>query len=258
MSGPVRYEVGEDGVASVTLARPGKRNALDPATVDALEEAFAAAGEDERVRVVLLEAQGKDFCAGADLAHIEAMVDASREEALADARSLGDLFVRMRRLAKPIVAAVQGSALAGGAGLATACDLVLASDDAYLGYPEVHLGFVPAMVLTMLIRNVGEKRAFELVTSGRRIGAEEARGMGLVNAVYSRHTFADDARAYAVELAGRSASAIGFSKRLLYELEDLGFEDGIERGAEVNADARATEDFRAGVRAFLDRHRDEA
>lgn len=260
MSERVRYAVGDDGVAVVTLARPEKRNALDPATVEELERSLAAAETDERVKVILLDAEGKDFCAGADLAHLEEIVDADREEHLADARKLGELFVHMRRLPKPIVAAVHGNALAGGAGLATACDLVLAADDAYFGYPEIHIGFVPAMVMTMLIRNVGEKRAFEMVVRGDRMDAARAHELGLVNCVYSRHTFHDDARAYVAELAGRSTTAMALSKSLLYDLEELDFAAGIDRGAEVNADARRTEDCRAGIRAFLARKRsaDEA
>jgi methylglutaconyl-CoA hydratase len=248
----------EDGIAILTLDRPEKRNALDPVTVRALGEAFDRLEGDERARVVLLEGEGRDFCAGADLAHIEAMADASYEEHLADASALGELFLRMRRFPKPIVAAVHGNVLAGGAGLATACDIVLAADDARFGYPEINIGFVPAMVMTMLVRNVGEKRAFELVATGRRIDAEEAQSIGLVNAVISRHTLAADARAFAVELAERSAVALSFSKRLLYDLDELSFEEGIARGAEINAEARMTEDCRTGVRAFLEKRRQKS
>lgn len=253
---PVRLEVGDDGVAVVTLARPEKRNALDPALIAGLDAAFAAAEADARVRAILLAAEGKDFCAGADLSHIEASVDAPHEAVLEDARSLGAVFLRMRRCPRPIVAAVQGNALAGGAGLATACDLVLAADDAHFGWPEIHIGFVPAMVMAMLVRAVGEKVAFDLVARGERIGAARARELGLVNCVYSRHTLEQDARSYAAELAGRSATALAFTKSLLYELEDLPFEAGIERGAQVNAEARRSEDCRAGVRAFLARRSD--
>lgn len=255
MKGPVRYAVGEDGVATITLARPEKRNALDPTLIDALAEAFAAAAAEPRARAILLDAEGKDFCAGADLAHIEATVDAPREDLIVDARRLGELFLRMRRLEKPIVAAVHGNALAGGAGLATACDLVVAADDAWLGWPEVRIGFVPAMVMTMLVRATGEKVAFELAARGERIGAERARELGLVNRVFSRHSFAQEARAFAAELAALPASALGFTKSLLYELDELSFAGGIERGAEVNADSRVTEECRAGVRAFLDQKR---
>ena len=139
------------------------------------------------------------------------------------------------------------------AGLATACDIVLAADDANFGYPEIHIGFVPAMVMTMLVRAVGEKRAFALVASGHRIGAREAMEIGLVHTVFSRHTFADDALAFAADLATRSRTSMALTKRLLYELDELTFAEGIDRGASVNAEARSTEDMRAGVRAFLAR-----
>jgi methylglutaconyl-CoA hydratase len=254
MSERVRYEVRTaERVAIVTLARPEKRNALDPETVAELEESLAAAEADDRVAAVLLAADGKDFCAGADLAHLERTVVMSRVELEEDALQMGRLFLHMRRLPKPIVAAVHGNALAGGAGLATACDLVVASDDAHFGYPEVHIGFVPAMVMVMLVRAVGEKRAFALVALGHRIGAREAMEQGLVHTVFSRHTFADDAFALVVDLASRSATSLALSKQLLYELDELTFEAGIERGAQVNAEARGTEDCRAGVRAFLER-----
>ncbi|MFN2383878.1 MAG: enoyl-CoA hydratase/isomerase family protein [Gemmatimonadota bacterium] len=250
----VRYEVREvERVAIATLARPEKRNALDPPTIAELEEVLAAAEADGRVGVVLLAAEGKDFCAGADLDHVERTLDMTRAELEADALELGRLFLRMRAMPKPIVAAVHGNALAGGAGLASACDLVVASDDAQFGYPEIHIGFVPAMVMTMLVRAVGEKRAFALVALGNRVSAREALEQGLVHAVYSRHTFADDALALAADMARRSSTALALSKRLLYEIGELTFEAGIERGARVNAEARGTEDCRAGVRAFLAR-----
>jgi methylglutaconyl-CoA hydratase len=254
MSERVRFEVREaERVAIVTLARPAKRNALDPQTIVELQESLAAAEADDRVGVILLAAEGKDFCAGADLEHIERTLDMTLAELEQDALELGRLFLHMRGVPKPIVAAVHGNALAGGAGLASACDLVVASDDAHFGYPEVHIGFVPAMVMTMLVRAVGEKRAFALVALGNRIGAREAMEQGLVHAVFSRHTFADDAFAFAADLATRSRTAIALSKRLLYEIDELTFEQGVERGAAVNAEARETEDCRAGVRAFLAR-----
>lgn len=254
MSERVRLEVREaERVAIVTLARPAKRNALDPQTIAELQESLAAAEADDRVGVILLAAEGKDFCAGADLEHIERTLDMTLAELEQDALELGRLFLHMRGVPKPIVAAVHGNALAGGAGLASACDLVVASDDANFGYPEVHIGFVPAMVMTMLVRAVGEKRAFALVALGNRIGAREAMEQGLVHAVFSRHTFADDAFAFAADLATRSRTAIALSKRLLYEIDELTFEQGVERGAAVNAEARETEDCRAGVRAFLAR-----
>jgi methylglutaconyl-CoA hydratase len=253
-----RVVVGRDGaVGTVTLNRPEKRNALDAATVAGLRAAFAELDRDRDVRVILLSGEGKDFCAGADLAELEriaATVDPL--ENLHDAQALGDLFVRMRRAAKPIVAAVRGSALAGGAGLAGACDIVLASDDAVFGYPEVHLGFVPAMVMALLRRAVGEKVAFELVARGDRITAAEAHRLGLVNRVFPASTFDRQAREYGSDLAHRSASALQLTKRLLYGMDGVSFEEAIARGAEINALARATDDCRTGVRRFLERRRD--
>jgi methylglutaconyl-CoA hydratase len=258
MAGVVLYSAHEEtGVARVTLNRPEKRNALNPEMIAGLEEAFTKAENDEGVRFILLQANGRDFCAGADIAHLEKTLDWSHDELVADAMQLGNLFIRMRELPKPIVAAVHGNALAGGCGLATACDIVFASEDAHFGYPEVHIGFVPAMVMTMLVRNVGEKLAFELVATGREIDASEAQAAGLINHVLDRGELKDKTFSYAVMHAAQpfSSSSIARSKKLLHELEGMSFEDGIAAGAEVNADARGTEQCREGVRYFLERKR---
>lgn len=251
MATPLRSET-RAGVRILTLNRPEKRNALNEALIAALRTALGEAAADETVRVVLLNGAGPDFCAGADLAAMETMAAESDPAAnLADAESLGALLVAMRRHPKPIVGAVHGHALAGGAGLATACDLVLAREDAIFGYPEVHLGFVPAMVMALLRRTVGEKVAFELVVRGDRIGAEEAMGLCLVNRVIPEQEWDEAVVAYAEELAGRSASAVSLIKRLLYGMDGLSFEESIARGAEVNVLARLTPDTREGLREFL-------
>lgn len=252
-SGRVGYAVA-DGIATVSLNRPAKRNALDAATVDALAAAFARAGGDDDARVVLLRAEGPDFCAGADLAALERIAaGAGPLENLEDAARLGDLFIAMRRLEKPVVAAVQGNAIAGGAGLATAADIIVAAEDAVFGYPEVHLGFVPAMVMALLVRATGEKTAFALLARGDRIGAADAQRIGLVAQLAPAAELEARARKNAAALAGRSGSALALIKRLLYGIDGMSFEQAIARGAEVNALARATDDCRAGVRAFLAR-----
>ncbi|HET9982057.1 MAG TPA: enoyl-CoA hydratase/isomerase family protein [Longimicrobiales bacterium] len=249
------YDVA-DGVAAVTLNRPEKRNALDARTVEELRRVLGDAAADPAVRVVLLRGAGPDFCSGADLSELEKIARGGGPiENLADAAALGELLVAMRRHPKPIVAAVHGHAFAGGAGLATACDIVLAADDAVFGYPEVRLGFVPAMVMAILRRTSSEKVAFELAARGERISAAEAQRVGLVNRLYAAATLQADALEYARDLAGRSASALLLIKRLLYGMDGMGFEDAIARGAEVNALARATEDCQAGVRRFLDSRR---
>lgn len=249
----IRYETA-GRLAIVTLARPEKRNALDDRTVSELREAIERADAEPDVVVVLLRGEGPDFCAGADLSQLEKIAaGAGPLENLDDAIGLGELLLRMRRIAKPVIAAVHGHAFAGGAGLATACDLVVAAESARFGYPEVHLGFVPAMVMALLRRACGEKIAFELVARGDRIDAKEAWRIGLVNRVFSDETFETDAREYAEELASRSPSALRLIKRLFYGIDGASIEEAIHRGAEVNVLARMTDDTREGVRRFLAR-----
>lgn len=252
VGGPVLYAV-KDRVARITLDRPEKRNALNKAVVEGLRACLDKASEDSDVVVVLLRGNGSDFCSGADLAELEASRDQSREASLEDASRLADLFRQMRGHRCPVVGAVHGRALAGGAGLATACDLVVASDSAELGYPEVHLGFVPAMVMTLLRRKLGESRVFELAALGNRISAQTAKELGLVNRVLPDVDFSAEAEVFAEKLAGRPASALELTKRLLYDLDGLSFDEGLKLGAEVNVEARFTEACREGVRRFLER-----
>ncbi len=203
--------------------------------------------------MIAIAGEGPDFCAGADLAEVQASVEEGVMASLADAEALGELFTLLRKLEKPVVAAVHGRALAGGCGLATACDLVLAAESARFGYPEVRLGFVPAMVAAILRRNLGEKRAFELMAVADVISASEAASLGLVNRVYDEAEFESSVTDFLAELARRSASALALTKRLLYGTETQSFEAAIATGAEVNALARMTEDCQAGIRKFLDK-----
>lgn len=239
------------GVAVVTLNRPDKRNALDELTVDELKQAVARAGADESVRAVLLTAAGADFCSGADLASLQRIAERSVLENRDDARSLMELFVAMRRLPKPIVAAVRGRALAGGCGLATACDVVLAAKSSQFGYPEVKIGFVPAMVMAILRRAVGEKAAFELVVRGEPITADRAAEIGLITRALDDDGFEEAVREYMRGLTSTSASAVALSKYLLYQIDGMTFDAAISAGADLNAVARLTDDCRAGIDRFL-------
>lgn len=249
----LRTEIdGQTGVNRIVLDRPKRRNALNGALVAELKEAFALAAADDRIRVITLAGAGPDFCAGADLSEVQAAIDEGVMASLADAESLGELFLLLRKLEKPVVAVVHGRALAGGCGLATACDLVLAAESATFGYPEVKLGFVPAMVMAILRRAVGEKAAFELVATGDSIGAADAVRIGLVNCVFPDDSFEEEAGAFAAALARRSATALALTKRLLYETDGTSFEAAIGAGARVNALARLTEDCQAGIRRFLE------
>lgn len=243
----------QGAVRTLTLNRPEKRNALNGALVAALKAELSDAVSADDVRVIALRGAGKDFCSGADLAELERISTMSAEENLEDARSLGALFTQMRACPKPIVAVVHGRALAGGCGLATGCDLLLAHEEALFGYPEVYLGFVPALVMTILRRRMGEGVAFELVAQGDRFDAARGQALGLVNQLLPDATFEDDVTAYLDALASKPASALALTKSLLYELDGLDFDAGISRAAEVNVEARMTEECQAGVRRFLDR-----
>lgn len=248
----VLYAV-EGSVARITLNRPEKRNALNDALIAALKERLKNAAADKNVRVVVISGAGKDFCSGADLSALQKIAGASVAENSEDARSLLDLFLLIRSLQVPVVAAVTGRALAGGCGLATACDLVLAAASARFGYPEVKIGFVPAMVMAILRRNVSEKRAFELITRGAEISAEQAREFGLVNQVFADETFDADVRSYTGEFEKMSASAMGLTKTLLYQMDGLAFPEALETGADVNVIARLTDDCQQNIAKFLSR-----
>src|ERR1044072_2106050 len=246
----VLYSV-DGAVARVTLNRPEKRNALNDAVIAGLNDGLKKASTDERVRVVVISGAGKDFCSGADLSALQKIANASVAENSEDARLLLELFLLIRQLPIPVVAAVTGRALAGGCGLATACDVVLAASSARFGYPEVKIGFVPAMVMAILRRNVSEKRAFELITRGAEISAHEAERAGLVNNVYEDAEFASSVEHYVAGYERVSPSAVALTKRLLYQMDGLTFDAALQTGADLNAIARMTADCRAGVERFL-------
>lgn len=246
----ILYSV-DNGVASITLNRPEKRNALNDALIADIKRGLQDASQDESVKVVVISGAGKDFCSGADLSALQKIAQASVSVNAEDARSLLELFVQIRQIRVPVVAAVKGRALAGGCGLATACDLVLASASARFGYPEVKIGFVPAMVLAILRRNVSEKRAFELITRGEEIDAARAAEIGLVNQVFSDETFDADVNQYLKRFTEVSTTAVALTKTLLYQVDGLAFLEALETGADVNVIARMTEDCQRGIAQFL-------
>jgi methylglutaconyl-CoA hydratase len=241
----------DNGVLTLTLNRPAKRNALNSELIGRMHEAFDRADLDVEVRVVVLRGAGKDFCAGADLEELLASADRTPAENEAAALRLGTLFGRIRELPKPVLAMVQGRALAGGAGLATACDLVVASANAQLGYPEIQRGFAPAMVMALLRHQVGEKIALDLVLTGRMLTADEARSVGLISRVVPDSELEEATMGLATALAGSSATALAFTKQLFYQLDGQTLPDGIALGARVNAVARNTPDFRDAIARFL-------
>src|SRR6185369_18017303 len=208
------------GIARITLNRPDKRNAITREMMSSLRDALQQSAEDSSVRVLLIRGAGKDFCAGLDLSEVLKSAE-NPNEALASARRLGDLYIAMRRHPKPIIAAVHGRALGGGAGIATASDLILAAESAQFGYPEVKLGFIPAIVFTMLQRAVNERQAMELALRGEPLSAPRAHAIGLINRVFPDGEFEAAVERYVSALAEQSSSAMNLSKALLYETDGL-------------------------------------
>lgn len=243
----------QNRIVFLTLNRPEKRNALNDALVNSLKQALREADADESLRAVVIRGAGKDFCSGADLSALQKIAESDALENLADAENLLELLALIRKIKIPVIAAVHGRALAGGCGLATACDLVLAAQTARFGYPEVKIGFVPAMVMAILRRNLSEKKSFELITQGFEFSADEALEMNLINRVFADDAFETDVLNYVSVYEKVSRSAVVLSKKLLYQMDGMSFETALETGAQVNTIARLTEDCRLGIAKFLNK-----
>jgi methylglutaconyl-CoA hydratase len=246
----VTYRI-EQGIARVALNKPERRNALDQELLTELREALRAAAADESVRVVLLTGAGKDFCSGMDLRTFADDASGDLTKFQAEARNMAGLLRDMRRHPRSIVAAVQGRALGGGCGIATAADIVLASESAQFGYPEINIGFVPAIVMALLRRLVSEKRAFELIATGQTISAQTALEFGMINRVLSAEMYERGVEEFVANLASKSTSALTLAKELFYRTDVMQFEAAVEAGAEVNAFARTTDDFKRGIEKFF-------
>ncbi len=236
--GPVRW---------LTLNRPEKRNALNAELVTALRDALSDTG---RARCVAITGTGNTFSAGADLAALKAMRDASIEENEKDSLHLAELLLQIAEHPLPIMAALNGHAIAGGAGLAVACDLTFAVPGALFGFSEVRIGFVPAIVLNFLIRAVGEKEARALCLTGKRIPVEEAQKAGLLGVTPALE---ETVQYFGEQFAKTSPEAVAHTKRLFLQLGHLPLREGVLLAAKENAAARAASDCREGIAAFLEK-----
>ena len=241
----------EHPIATITLNRPEKRNALSPEMIRDISDAFDKLVTDEDVRVVVLAGEGGVFCAGADLEYIQKLADFDAEENLADSRALRDLFWKIYTYPKIVIAQVHGVALAGGCGLANVCDVVFAADDSTFGYTETMIGFIPALVSVFLTRKIGEQHARELLLSARKLTADEAYSLGMVNSVVSCPELEETVKAYALGVAKNSPSAISMTKKMLATTSGMALEPALEYAASMNALARGTEDCKKGIAKFL-------
>lgn len=250
MSELVRYEL-RPPAAVLTLARADKRNALSRALIAELDAAVRRAADDPAARCVILTGEGPAFCAGMDLDELRSTLTADAEVIWADAQRLAELFDRIYSLPKPTIAAVNGAAVAGGAGLVTVCDLALAVPTARFGYPEARRGLVAAMVLPHLLRHVGERCARYLLLTGELIDADQAAGMGLINQVVGATVLLDTAQAWATACAEGGPRALAMTKELLKRFSPHAL--SVEEGAKASAAPRLGDECREGLAAFFDK-----
>ncbi len=237
----------------LTLNRPEVRNALNQELRETLLETLLETGANPSIRAVVLTGAGNTFCAGMDLAELEKLQHSSYEEHLEDATKLGQLFELIYTFPKPVIAAVNGHAIAGGAGLASVCDFVVMNEAAKLGYTEVRLGFVAALVSVFLLRQGGERRARDLLLSARLISATEALEFGLVNEVQPSDMVMTRVLELAQELSQNAPLALATTKNLLAALPGLSLKESLRHAAEVNAKARMSDELKEGIRAFLEK-----
>ncbi|HUK31631.1 MAG TPA: enoyl-CoA hydratase-related protein [Candidatus Acidoferrum sp.] len=240
----------EGEIATVTLNRPDKRNAISGEMIEELLTALTAI-ETSAARVAIITGAGKAFCAGMDLEVLRGLATQSPPQNLEDSKRMARLFRRIWNFPKPLIAAVNGAAIAGGCGIATLCDFTLAAPEAKFGYTEVRIGFMPAIVSIFLIRQVGEKRARDLLLTGRIFDAEEARQLGLVNQIVAAEQLMDSARAYAAGLLEMSPTSLSRTKRLITDNAADKVDEALKRAIAENAAIRGTADFREGLASFL-------
>jgi len=239
-------------VATITLSRAEKRNAI---SAQMIADLLAALDELEKspARVVILTGSGKAFCSGMDLEMLSAIAQQSPDENLQDSERMAQLFRRVWSFPKPMIAAVNGAALAGGCGLATLCDFTLAVPEAKFGYTEVRIGFIPALVSVFLARQIGDKPARDLLLTGRIIEAAEAKAMGLITEIVAPEKLLERAGEIAAALLAASPTSVLRTKRLLTAAASAEIDRDIAHAVKENAEIRATANFREGLASFLEK-----
>ena len=241
----------QETIARITLNRPEKRNALNPSVLKELAEAFIQLGNRSDIKVIILEANGKAFCAGADLEYLEHMSTYSITENLEDSLLLQKTFHTIFTCPKPVIAKVHGAAIAGGCGLATVCDFIIAGKSALFGYSEVRIGFIPAIVMVYLIRKIGDTKARQLLLSAENISATDAEIVGLITECVPDEMLENRTMELAQILSSNSSSSMALTKEMLNNLHGMSLESGLRYAASMNAFTRMTEDCKAGIHHFL-------
>lgn len=244
----------ENRVATITLNRPDKRNAISFELIDDLLHALHEVAESDAI-VLIMTGAGKAFCSGMDLENLKSLLGRTPEENIKDSQAMVRLFRSLYEFPKVTIAAVNGAAVAGGTGLALLCDFTLAVPEAKFGYTEVRIGFVPAIVSTFLLRQLGEKQARDLLLTGRLFGAEEAARMGLINEIVPAEKLMSRARDLAAQLMENSPSSLRATKKLLSDHARAELDIQIDGALRENAAIRSTADFREGISSFLEKRK---
>ncbi len=241
-----------ESTATITLNRPEKRNALSPALLNELRAALHTVQYHDDVKVVVLCAEGKTFCAGIDLAYLQEISQFSTLDNLADSRRLAETLHTLYTFPKPIVAKVRGAAIAGGCGIISVCDAVIADrDHASFCYSEVRIGFIPAIVSVYLLKKVGDTRARDLLLTARTFSAVEAEHMGFITRAVRSEELDKATDEYVHMLANNSSSAMTLTKGLMANLHGMSLEAGIQYACSMNVNARSTDDCKDGIAKFL-------
>jgi methylglutaconyl-CoA hydratase len=255
MSNLVQYEV-KDRVGYITLNRPEKRNALSYEMVSEIKLAFMNAEADKDCKVIVIKGSGEAFCAGADLAYLQQLQTNTFDENLADSRHLMELFQFIYHSNKVVISQINGPALAGGCGLASVCDFSFATPESTFGYTEVKIGFVPAIVMVFLVRKVAEKNAREMLLTGDVFKADKALQYGLINYIVEPEELEDTVFKFAQKLCKQTSSqSLGLVKEMLANVQSMDVNKALEYAAQTNAKARATDDCKRGIAAFLNKEK---
>ncbi|TDG35778.1 enoyl-CoA hydratase/isomerase family protein [Pedobacter changchengzhani] len=251
----VLYDVA-DRIATVTINRPEKRNALNPDLIVALTNVFTQASEDDEIKVIILKANGTSFSAGADLAYLQQLQKNTFEENVADSNLLRKLYTTIYYLPKIVIAQVEGHAIAGGCGLATICDFIFATPESNFGYSEVKIGFVPAIVSCFLLKKVNETVAKELLFTGNIFNAETALAYKLINFVTNSSDIHQTVSKFALTLCNQSSeNSLMVTKQLIGQTNNPLFEKTLDAAVQINARVRESEDFKKGIASFLNKEK---
>lgn len=245
----------EQNVTTIILNRPEKKNAINDKMIKDLGNIFDTLLTDNGTKVVILTGQGDAFCSGADLSYLDKLKNYSYDENFKDSKYLAELFLKIYNFPKPTIAKVQGAALAGGCGLSSVCDFIISDENARFGYPEVKIGFIAAIVSIFLIKQIGERKARDLLLTGKIISAEEALSIGLINKIVLNKQIDTYIQNFVIKLIENSGQAIRATKSLFSDYKGESLLQVINNLARKNAEFRQTQDFKEGLTAFLEKRK---